>query len=199
MTIIGAIPVKEVSVRFPGKNFMKVGNEFLINLAIRRLAPHVDRIIISTDAPLPVNAVVKQCKVKFDDGFIDVIMRGPRTLNGDLQSTEPIAEAIAGGQWCTEDTVVITQVTTPLIRSQTVERCLAIWQNSRNIDLVVTTNPNRQPNGGVYICKAKHLYESGSLYHGNVHVHRIPYEEGIDIDYPHQLAIAEAICRGDLS
>lgn len=199
MTIIGAIPVKKESKRFPGKNFMKLGEDFLINRAIRRLSPHVDRIVISTDAALAVQAIVKQCKVDFPEGFIEIIERSPRVVDGDLQSTEPIAEAIARGQWCTEDTVVITQVTTPLIRSQTIARCLSEWQNRRNIDLVVTVNPDKQPNGGAYICKASHLFEPGSLYHGNAHVHNIPYTEGIDIDYPHQLAIAEAIHRGEIS
>jgi len=198
MTIIGAIPVKKESKRFPGKNFMKIGGDYLINLAIERLnLPIVDHIVVSTDAVERVKAIVSEAWLP--DKAIEIVERSASVTDGDLQSSEPIGEAIAQGKYSTEDIVVMTQVTSPLIRSQTVARCLTIWENTPDLDLVVTVNPDNRPNGGVYICKVKHLIAPGSLYHGRVHVHRIPFDEGIDIDYPHQLAIADAIARGDAS
>jgi CMP-N-acetylneuraminic acid synthetase len=199
MTIIGAIPVKKESKRFTGKNFMKLGGEHLINLAIRRLSHHVDHIIISTDAVEEVEAIIKAGKEGFADNFIEVIQRSDGAIGGDLPSNEPICDALCRGHWHNNDIVVITQVTSPLVRSQTVARCLAIWSNLSGLDLLVTVNPDCQPNGGVYICKVGHFEEIGPFYRGNVHVYHISFNEGLDIDYPHQLPIAEAIARGDES
>lgn len=205
MTIIGVIPVKKNSVRFPNKNFMELNGDYLINRAIARLMPNVDRIIISTDAVEDVIRIVSsidavESKEWFNpDVTVEIVQRSDRVINGDLQSSVPAAEAIVKGSWCTEDLVVLTQVTTPLIRSQMIARCIAIWENTPGLDLLVTVNPDYAPNGGVYICTAEHMMRQGSLYSGRVYLYQIPFAAGVDIDYPHQLAVAGAIDRGDIS
>jgi CMP-N-acetylneuraminic acid synthetase len=204
--IFGAIPVKAISTRFPGKNFQILRGEYLINYAIRRLRPHVERIIISTDAVAQVTSIVGECKVELPEGFVEVIGRSAEVLDGNLPSNEPVRDAFRKMDltWGHKDLIVMTQVTSPLIRSQTVARCIAEMQNGSfsaddpKTDLAITVNPDLKPNGGLYVCRAAH-FMTGPLYRGRIHLHTIPFKEGIDIDYPHQLPVAEAILRGDIS
>jgi CMP-N-acetylneuraminic acid synthetase len=203
--IIGAIPVKKESKRFPGKNFMKIGGDYLINKAISRLKDHVDCIIISTDAKDQVVKIINEGGDATPFNRITIVERSEDVLDGDLPSNEPIRQAISDTmRFFTGDTVVMTQVTTPLIRSQTVARCIEEWrsvtryQQGQRPDLIVTVNPDYRPNGGVYVFHASHLCNPGPLYRGNVRLCKIPFKEGIDIDYQYQLPIAEAVLMGGI-
>jgi CMP-N-acetylneuraminic acid synthetase len=193
--ISGAIPIKRESKRFPGKNFMMLNRKHLITLAIQRLVPNVDRIIISTDAVQQVHAIIDPLEISIP---VEVIARREEATNPELPSNKPIAYALTemALTWSHEDLVVMTQVTTPLIREQTIARCIAKWHNAKNNNLLVTVNPDFKPNGGAYLFRPQHVLGRNSLYEGNVGVHVVPWQEGIDIDYQHQLAIAAAIDRG---
>lgn len=195
--IVGAIPIKKISTRYPHKNFKRFNGEYLIHLAIRRLEPFVDMILISTDSVDEVQDIVNEikdtCRTK-----VLVNERSPNLSVDGVGSEQPIREVIQRNHVPYDAVVVMTQITSPTIKQRTIERAMCEFVRHKP-DMLTTVTPDYRPTGGAYVFKAQYLKTCESIYDGRVGLLLISYEEGLDIDYLYQLRIAEAVELGRIT
>jgi len=195
---IGAIPVKKDSMRLPDKNFLSFNGKPLIQLAIERLAPNVDEILISTDAPAAVQQVLSNIDLDHFGIPINLFERQPRHSFGDIPADVPIKYMLRKIGVDPETLIVMTQVTTPLATDFIIKTCICRF-NDRKPDMLTTVFPDYIPNGAVYVCKARQFMDKPNIYSGRVFLVVLDYAQGLDIDYYYQHAIAEAVARGDVA
>ncbi len=199
--IIGVIPIKKSNYRFQGKNFLSIGGKPLIRLALDRIVPYVDKILISTDATPEVCAalgVPSSHTFVFKNTSVELYERDPADSEVNVEADTPIRHMLQAKSVDPDNVVMMVQVTNPLATVKTTGFCNDIFMTEKP-DLLVTVNPNLVANGIIYICRAKQFINHTRFYAGNVHVVVTSYREGLDIDYPHQMKIAEALWHKRIS
>lgn len=191
---IGIIPVKDISKGLPHKSFMTFNGMPLILRTARLLHPFTDKILITTDVPGKVQGVINQ-----DLGIKNKIklyhrhpMEGDDTYVFDTQ----IHNMLTHFDVPCDETLILSQVTTSLTSSLTVEQCLHVFKENEP-DAVIAVDHHLHITGGVYICKASHVYKTGRMQVGNIMPYIVPDHESLDIDFLEEIRIAEAVDRGD--
>jgi len=194
MTTYAIIPVKERSTRFPGKNFASLAGKPLITHAVEKLLKSgtVDEVLISTDTGEKVGEII----ASMPEERVHILPRSP-WLAEDTTSTDSVVGDVIERQVKPDpdDIVVLTQVTSPLWEIEDLFHAVT-WLIRRPETHVVSVNPAYQPNGNFYIFKVGVFRKTKSVFGRKPQLYVLPFERSIDIDYPYQLAIAEALYKG---
>ena len=198
MKKVAIIPLKSDSVRFPDKNFKFIdGKSLLMNTIDKLIESGIDIIIISTDKKEKIFYSLDTCKkpIHIFDRH-DNLMGDART---ELVVLDTISEAASrkiielNGDDCT---IVLTQVTSPLWKSHRLIQSFGKL-NSVDIDSVISTSPDYHPNGCFYVFNKNTFLKHNKIFTDNTFLISMPWEESVDIDYEHELSIANALQRGN--
>lgn len=198
-TAIALVPVKERSVRYPGKNFAKFMDTTLLSHAVKKLniIPHITQIIISTDAGKKVANTLQDDRTDVEK--VTILERPPH-LCDDITTTDAVVHHVISRQITMDpdEIMVVTQVTSPLWYPSDLINALVDFVNEKR-QTTVTVNPEYQPTGCFYIFRKQAFMMYHRIYAGKVFLWTLPYERSLDIDYPFQLPVAEAVERRDYS
>lgn len=186
-------------MRFPGKNFARFKDTTLLTHAVTKLRelPHTKHILISTDAPNKVAQCLEAGKVDMED--LTILERPPH-LCDDIATTDAVVQHVLTrqGKLDADEIVVVTQVNAPLWESGDLAFALEDFVNERR-QTTVTASPIYQPNGCFYIFRVGTFMTFRRIYAGNLFLWILPFERSIDIDYPWQLPVAEAVDYGNFA
>lgn len=194
MKTIAIIPIRSGSKRFPGKNFSAFNETNLIENTIEKLTKaRIDYIFISADKEsierlkfIKINKrdnltcltrkdILAQDESKIEDVILNVIESESIKLDEDY-------------------IIILSQVTTPNWSPHVLTYAL---HKLDKIDSIVSVSPNYQPNGAFYIIKKSTFLNYKKLFLPNMYLIKLDWEDSIDIDYEHQLYIAQALSRGN--
>lgn len=92
---------------------------------------------------------------------------------------------------------VLLQPTSPIRSEETLTRAQARFEKG-DIPALVSVNPALQPNGSFYFCRTDVFLAEHTLYPKGTHFWVCSWEESVDINYPYEFRIAEAVARGDV-
>lgn len=204
MEVVGIIPVKKHSVRFPDKNFKKLAGRYLINIAAGRLSQVCDRVVISTDASYKVTEALTDMDIDMyavltGKSKIIIHQEPPGGLGGCPQV---VGEIIKSGIVVDGDArIILSQVTSPVWRIEQLRDALDFFE-SHSLNSLVAVTPDFKPCGAFYLIRRgtfeRYCDLQNPLYNPETYLYTIDYKYGVDIDYGYQLHIAEAIHRGNM-
>lgn len=184
MRLLGLIPAKATSRRFPGKHMAMLGGQPLITwtMMAAQMSGILEWIVVSTDdAKIMALAIKRGFAVHERPAWIKD-NDWPTRLKAALHNT-PEAEAI-----------VLLQATSPLRAGRHIVEAVDAWQTCGG-DSLVSVNENREVNGAIYICSAERIRRGDSIYDDNSLRFWMPDSASVDIDYPADLARAEQILK----
>jgi len=187
MNVIGIIPVKEHSARFPGKNFTKIAGRYLINIAVQKLQSVCDEIFISTDAPGKVeNILLRSNKVTIRS-----------EIQGGYGSSPLVVKALIDEGTIDADTlIVLSQVTSPLWSVYQIRDAVEFFE-SHGLNSLVAVTPDFKPCGAFYLIGRdtfeKYRDLENPLYNPETYLYIIDYIYGVDIDHEYQYHIANSL------
>lgn len=187
MRTIAIIPVRSNSKRFPRKNFSLFNDTTLIENTIAKLKKaKIDEIIISTDVP---EKVIR---------YPVMVMKRPSELAQDDSKIEDVILDVVEKIQDPEDfIIVLAQVTSPNWSPHSLIYAIHKLENKK-VDSVVSVCPDFKPNGCFYVIKKSTFLLHKKLYLPNMYLIDLNWKESTDIDFEHQLYIAEAIARGNI-
>jgi YrbI family 3-deoxy-D-manno-octulosonate 8-phosphate phosphatase len=118
MSIVAVIPARGGSKGVPGKNLAPVGGRPLVARAVHaaRAAQRVQRVLVSTDDPLVVDAA--------RDAGAEVVDR-PVELSGDTATSEAAVLHALEAAAPTAEVVLLVQCTSPFLTSEDIEAVAA--------------------------------------------------------------------------
>ena len=169
MAVLGVIPARGGSKRFPGKNIALFRNRPLIAWTILA-AQHakLDALICSTDdEEIEATALAYGCRV----------LKRPAQLASDHATCEAVLRHALG--LYPHETVVLLQPTSPLRLSTDIDDCVAI---SIRCKQPVVSYCGSKKNGAVYVAPSdwiqKHDFTDPHL------AYSMPKARSLDINYP---------------
>lgn len=196
--IIGIIPVKSNSKRFPDKNFSKFNRITLIENTINKLIKvGIDLIVISTD---DIEKLHSSIKYNISNPNLIIINRPEELAQDDSKSEDVILSVIHnlysdGKTKISEDyIIVLAQVTSPNWSPHHLSYALHKLE-SKKVDSVISVSPDYKPNGCFYIIKKDTFILYKKLYLPNMYLVKLNWNESIDIDFEYQLQIAQSISK----
>lgn len=188
------IPVKRESRRLKDKNFLKVGNDYLLTRAIKRAVDSkLGDVIISTDDPVVVSNIVieQQLKCSFSmhrlkDSFYKHGVRMWKTVLETAKdyNLDTIIITLVTSPFCTSDHLVrayqlfINKGRKPVmsIKKANVDPCTLCSLSTKNKKMETYMDFNKigmyknsyVSNGAVYICDTKDLEKNQDQYCDNL-------------------------------
>lgn len=214
LEVIGLIPVKSFSKRFPEKNFSEFCPETgfrgnLISNTIEKLVKaRVDKIFISTDKP---EKIIGKKEYSPPAAYTELYVIGRHTEETQekpeitmnevvldfIEHTKVGTPSFISGKLPDNYIICLCQVTSP---NWSPHRLVyAISRMKQHKKPVISVSPDFQPNGCFYVFTKGLFLECLDIYTSSngIYLTQLTWDESIDIDYYHQLRIAEAISRGD--
>lgn len=194
MKKIAIIPLKSDSKRFPRKNFKLIdGKSLLMNTIDKLYEAGVDMIIISTDIEEEVFHMITPTA-----RFIFIYNR-PENLMGDAKTEQVVMDIINETETNSlsllkDYTIVLTQVTSPLWKPHRLKFAIEKLKHD-GIDSVVSVSPDYSPNGCFYVFNKNTFLKHNKFFTNNTYLVSLPWKESIDIDYEHELSIANALSK----
>lgn len=189
MSKIGLIPIRTGSKRFPEKNFSYFLDTTLIkNTVDKMIKAGIEKIYISTDD----FEFVKNFAVinKFKDKVL--IFQRPSELASDEATTDSVVKDFIyqiGINY--DDTIIMCQVTSP---NWSAHRLIyALHRLEEKNKVVISVSPDFQPNGCFYVFTRYQFDKTQSILNNDLYLVVLNWSESADIDYKHQLKIAEAV------
>lgn len=169
MAVLGVIPARGDSKRFPGKNLADFNGRPLIAWTILAAQKScIDDLIVSTDdVEIELTAIAYGCKV----------LKRPAELATDEATSEDVLRHAIGA--FSHEYVVLLQPTSPLRTAQDIDECVRI--STHRHEAVVSYGEGKK-NGCIYVAPAQWL-----LAHNFTDPHIVyimPKERSLDIDYP---------------
>lgn len=169
MAVLGVIPARGGSKRFPGKNIAPFRNRPLIAWTILAAQQaELDTLICSTDdEEIEIIALSYGCRA----------IKRPAHLASDHASCEAVLRHALG--LFPHETVVLLQPTSPLRLASDIDDCLAISMRSGQ---PVVSYCGRKKNGAIYVAPSDwiqaHEFTDPHL------AYFMPKARSLDIDYP---------------
>jgi CMP-N-acetylneuraminic acid synthetase len=190
MEIMGLIPIRSGSKRFLDKNFSNFCGTTLIDYTIKRMISAgitEKNITISTDVP-------DRIKSRY---IVNVKIRPDELAKDDSTADSVVGHFINNYQISDDYIIVMCQVTSPTWLPHNLTSAINIFDQVNKP--VISVSPNYQPNGAFYIFKKTHYLQHNSIYihDSGIYLFKLLWKESVDIDYPYQHSIAEAIKKGD--
>ncbi len=212
MKTIGIIPVKTQSTRFPGKNFSEFNEKTLLTNTIEKMLHHVDTIIISTDDTDKVKNIIDcfipsmQPSIFTEPNGIKELKKGIYILhrNKELCTPEtPTDDVICNiiinklGFIKEDYTIALCQVTSPNWESRVLGYALERHESFNYEKTIISVSPDYRPNGCFYIFTKNKFMEYQHIYAPDLYLVVLDWKQCADIDYRHDLYIAEAVSKGE--
>lgn len=114
---VAFIPARGGSIRVPGKNLSQIGEESLVDRAVRRaMAAECDRVVVSTDD----EAIAAEAYC----WKVEVHRRKPEHATDDASIEDALADWIADEDLASSDRIAILQPTSCFVSPSTVRECL---------------------------------------------------------------------------
>ena len=142
-TVLGVIPARGGSKRFPGKNIVPFRGMPLIEWTIRaaQRSGYIDTLICSTDSFRIVKVAGRNgCRV----------LHRPEDLATDEATSEDVLRHVL--TFYPADIVVLLQPTSPLRTTEDIDACIEMF----HVKPVVSYCENKR-NGAVYVCSSQHV------------------------------------------
>jgi CMP-N-acetylneuraminic acid synthetase len=215
--MIAIVPMKEISVRVPGKNWKTFYGKPLFYWIFNTLGNTrgIDKIVLTTDSINILNMVWKEFP------FVCGIIR-PERLHGNHIVAGDIIQHVLNTMGDLGDDILYTHSTNPLLRSETIERAISIYYEDRAYDSLMGVTKhmiraydkdhcplNHNPFKLVPSQELDPIYEDNSnLYifdrqtftrYGRVGAHPYFFEvdalEAVDIDTEEDFILAEQLMK----
>ena len=186
--VLGVILARKGSKRLPGKNNARLGDDKLIDIAIKKANDAgIYDIWLCTDDP-----------ELYDTKGVKLIPR-PDDLSGDDVTSEEVIHHILTTHSVKKfKYFCLLQVTAPFFDAMTLAYALNMTRQCDHVGFVSIT-PAFKPSGNFYIININ-KFESNYARHPDeglwipeVHIIMLPWEQCIDIDHIHDLRIAQAV------
>ena len=210
LKVLAVVPARGGSKRVPGKNLREAGGKPLLawTLAAARASRHVDHLAVSSD-----DAAILELAARLG---CDSALRRPDALAADQSpGIDPVLHALASLPGY--DIVVLLQPTSPLRRAADIDACLEKCAAPGANACVSVTRSREHPewlyrldargcmipafagaaeplhvlNGAVYAARIPWLTEHRAFVAPETFAHVMPEEYSLDIDTPHDLALAD--------
>jgi CMP-N-acetylneuraminic acid synthetase len=223
--ILGVIPARGGSVSVPLKNIRKLAGKPLITYAIRAaLDSKIDRLIVSTDAPVIKNIARRHgAEVPFDR---------PDYLAEDVPSELVIEHAVKymeDKKGFYPDLVITIQCTSPLLKGSDINKCIELLIK-KDLDSVITVAEVREypqwmferdhdilipflgeihgdvgvrqnlpklyrPTGACYCTRRDVIMKESRIIGKNCGMVEVPWYRSIDIDEPLDFVVLEGMIQ----
>jgi len=192
--VLAVIPARRGSVRFPGKNTAHFQGVPLVQNTIQvAKCAGIEKILVTTD-DVDVMTIAAKEGVKY--------LHRPKDLCTSDVRSEPVVEnavhyamsATDGPHWGF-DTICLMQVTSPLLRWNSLQVALSTYFETR-AESLTATNLLHEPCGAFYIVDHELFMKNKSFYQEGGGLYMLGAEQCIDVDHRHQLAIANIIAAG---
>lgn len=194
MRTIAIVPAKAESIRFPGKNFAPFLDTNLLTHVVGKLLVVCDEVLVSTDAPYRAFRALDKIAPEHR-GRVGVAERDPSLAQKETPTEAVVADLLERrNDIKPDDIIVLSQVTSPLWRRESLGGAINSFITYKPKALIAVT-PDMRPCGAFYIFTKEAFLEEKAIYRPGVELRMIPFSEGVDIDYPYQLHLAEAIAR----
>lgn len=209
--LIGVIPARAGSKGIPNKNLRLINNKPLIYYTIKKAldSKYISEIIVSTDSD-EIKVIAKQMGVSIKE-------RRPELSSDNVTLDPVIYDAVEDKEF---NSVVTLQPTSPLLKTQTLDKAFEYFLDS-NLDTLISAynNPHlawkERPDGskypdyekrlnrqmlppyyveaGAFLFTRKEVISKNSRIGKNVDIYEISQEESIDIDTFADLKYCEEI------
>lgn len=186
------ILARQGSKRCPEKNIKEFeGGRTLIDECIRKaryLKPM--EIILSTDIDWYADRYKGSHDVK--------VFERPMELRGDSVTSEAVVMnwMRTHGLGFTDD-ICMMQATTPCMKVDTLLMAKDMFM-ATGADSVISVNPQFKPNGAFYFVGGNEFMANGTWWCPKTALYRMSWEESVDIDWPWDFRIAQAVNRKDI-
>ena len=169
-TVLGVIPARGGSKRFPGKNVAPFRGKPLVAWAMDTglKSKYIDTLVCSSDDR--GLAEIALCHICI---FLD---RPPELATDTATSEDVLRHALT---FYPADIVVLLQPTSPLRTTGDIDTCIEMF----HVKPVVSYCENKR-NGAVYVCSSQHIDFTDNIQY------QMPPERSLDIDYPEDIANA---------
>ncbi len=175
MAVLGVIPARGGSKRFPRKNVAPFRGRPLITWTIREAQKSViDGLVVSTDdLEIRLASIALGCIV---------ITRPSELATDEAMSEDVLRHAL---QTFKAEYVVLLQPTSPLRTAEDINECLRMCHVEHKP--VVSYRPDGTKNGAVYVAPAQWLKNHTFM---DDHLHYVmPDERSLDIDYKEDVSV----------
>jgi len=171
-TVLGVIPARGGSKRFPGKNLASFRGRPLIAWTIKaaQASAYIDTLICSTDSDdIEIAALLHGC----------LTLRRPDELSTDTATSEDVLRHALIHY--PADFVVLLQPTSPLRTTEDIDACIHMMEP------VVSYRENGSKNGAVYVCPSRWLKRNDfTSPHAKYFMSN---QRSLDIDYPEDVGL----------
>jgi CMP-N-acetylneuraminic acid synthetase len=171
MRILGIVPARKGSKRFPDKNRAELNGVKLWEMAYLQGKPFCDRIVVSTDD----EEIIRDCIAN----KYEYLRRDARYATDDSPTMDVVLEADM--KYPDYDMFVILQPTSPLRDDVDIHRCIEsvkLW-GGYYYTTDLTTMIRFEPNGAVYAMTREHLLTTG--FKGGLWLY-MPESRSVDIN-----------------
>ena len=195
MTLCVIILARRGSKRCSGKNEMRFDDRgTIVDIAVQKARGLVPTsIVISTD----IDSILE--KYPNNGKELAWAEKRPEELCGDNVTSEAVVLSMLDDMWDTcehvPDSLCLMQATTPLLRAQSLIEAGEIFHDFK-MPALVSVNQQFQPNGAFYFINTEDFWEQKTFYPVGMQVYKLAQEESIDINYPHEYRIAQAVAHG---
>ncbi len=168
-TVLGVIPARGGSKRFPGKNVAPFRGVPLLVWSIWTAgrSEFIDILVCSTDDDEIYDLAFWYCTA---------VRRPPELATDTATSEDVLRHALS---FYPADIVVLLQPTSPLRTTEDIDTCIEMF----HVKPVVSYCENKR-NGAVYVCSSQHIDFTDNI------PYQMPPERSLDIDYKEDIANA---------
>jgi len=152
MKILGIVPARKGSKRFPDKNRAELDGVKLWEMAYLQGRPFCDKIVVSTDD----EEIIRDCVVN----KYEYLRRDARYATDDSPTMDVVLECDM--KYPDYDIFVILQPTSPLRADVDIHRCIeAVKSDSGYFYTTSVADNSGKPNGAVYAMKRQYMVTYG--------------------------------------
>jgi len=192
--VLAVIPCRKGSKRFPGKNTARFNGVPLVQNTIRTAKEAgIEKILVTTN-DVNVITIAAAEEVKYLNRPEDLCTDDARTEDVVKNAVNYAAYATEGPHWDFH-TICLMQVTSPLLHHDSLQLALDKYFETKATSLTAV-NHHYEPCGAFYIVDRERFMQSRSLYQEVGGVYILPAEQCLDVDYQHNLAIANMVDAG---
>lgn len=168
-TVLGVIPARKDSKRFPGKNRSLFRGKPLFQWTVEEAlkSEYLDQITLTTDDPLllemshefPINRIGRPVNLSTDEASTEDVLKWVLTIHSF-------------------DIVVLLQPTSPLRTVEDIDTCISMF----HVKPVVSYGENGR-NGAVYVCSSQTIDFTDNI------PYLMPQERSLDVDYKEDVGL----------
>ena len=153
----------------------------------------IDKILVTTD-DVDVITIAAAAGVKYLNRPKDLCTDDAR-MEGVVENAVHYAMSATDGPHWEFDTICLMQVTSPLLRTYTLQHMIETYSRTGG-GSVTAVSTIYEPAGAVYIVDRELFMKNKTFYQEEGHLYMLPADQCIDVDFLHQLQIANIVAGG---